>query len=145
MHIVTRDFGELDVDSEEIITFKMPIYGFEDQTEYILISDPDYGSRIVWLQSVHTPELCFILMDPTLAAENYRPLFSAEVTKTLQDKGILAPEIWAIAVIAKEFRNSSINLKSPVLIDPSSRCAAQIILEEEYPIRASLVSAGKEC
>jgi flagellar assembly factor FliW len=42
-------------------------------------------------------------------------------------------------VLREEFANSTINLKSPVLIDSETRYAAQVILEEDYPIRAPLM------
>jgi len=143
MKIRTRDFGEITIDPEAVIRFKLPIYGFEQFSDFTLISDPDLGESIVWLQSVQDPDLCFILVDPKLALEDYSPKLSGDVEKLLCSKGIESPEIWAIAVIPQEFRNSTVNLKSPIIIDMSSKCAAQIILDEDYPIRYPLLPAGK--
>jgi flagellar assembly factor FliW len=143
MDIKTRDFGDLSIDPEAIIHFKMPIYGFEEYPDFALLSDPDIGSSIVWLQSVQATDLCFILVDPKIACENYEPMLTDETRKVLKAKGISDPAYWAIAVIPQEFKNSTVNLKSPVLIDLGNKSAAQIILDDDYPIRAPLVPAGK--
>ncbi|MEG1874743.1 MAG: flagellar assembly protein FliW, partial [Angelakisella sp.] len=34
-----------------------------------------------------------------------------------------------------------VNLKSPIIINTVRRCAAQVMLEEDYPVRAPLVAA----
>lgn len=143
MVIKTRDFGELTVDSAEIIHFKSPIYGFEEYTDFAMLSDENLGSNIVWLQSTQLSELCFILVDPKIADSKYNPVLSPELLKGLENKGITLPVIWAIAVIPQEFRNSTVNLKSPVLIDPLTKSAAQVILDDDYSIRAPLVPAEK--
>jgi flagellar assembly factor FliW len=143
MDIKTRDFGDLSIDSEALVHFRMTIYGFEEYSDFALLSDPDIGESIVWLQSVQAPNLCFILVDPKIAAENYEPKLNEETRKTLKAKGICEPAFWAIAVIPQEFSNSTVNLKSPVLIDLGNKSAAQIILDEDYPIRAPLMPAGK--
>jgi len=143
MKIKTRDFGEISVSPDAIIRFKLPIYGFEQYTDFTLISDPNIGGSIVWLQSVQDPDLCFILVDPKLVSEEYSPKLSDDMEKLLRSKGINETEIWVIAVIPQEFRKSTVNLKSPIMIDMSSKSAAQIILDEDYPIRAPLLPAGK--
>ena len=49
VQITTRDFGTIEVEKESILTFKQPIFGFEEYTKYVLISDADMGSGICWL------------------------------------------------------------------------------------------------
>ena len=61
MQIETRDFGPIDIKESNIITFKQPLYGFEDYTQYVLVSDRNMGSGICWLQSIEQKEVCFIL------------------------------------------------------------------------------------
>jgi flagellar assembly factor FliW len=143
MKIKTRDFGEISINPEAIIRFKFPIYGFEEYTDYTLISDPNIGGSILWLQSVQETGLCFIIVDPKLALPDYDPKLSEETEKLLASGGIADPSFWAIAVIPQEFRNSTVNLKSPILIDMSSKSAAQIILDDDYPIRCPLLPAER--
>ena len=39
MKIETRDFGILEIEERNIITFKQPIFGFEEYTQFVLVND----------------------------------------------------------------------------------------------------------
>ena len=109
----------------------------------MLLSDTNIGESFLWLQSVQEPDLCFILVDPRLTYPEYAPSLPDDAKHELSRKGLSNPAFWVIAVIPQEFSNSTINLKSPVLIDMDSRRAAQVILDEDYPIRAPLIPQEK--
>ena len=53
-------------------------------------------------------------------------------------------ESWLITVIPEDLRRSTVNLKSPVIVNPSSMVAAQVILDEDLPIRFPLFNNAKE-
>ena len=53
-------------------------------------------------------------------------------------------EYWLIMVVKDDFRERTVNLKSPVIINLKNNKAMQIILEDDYPIRYQLFKAGKE-
>lgn len=55
LKIETRDFGIIDVEEENIITFKQPVFGFEDYTQFVLVTDSNMGNGICWLP-VHRTE-----------------------------------------------------------------------------------------
>jgi len=61
----------------------------------------------------------------------------------LQKKNINEPVFRIIAVIREDLRKSTVNLKSPIVIDTQSRRAAQIILEDDYSIREPLLTERK--
>lgn len=144
MQIETRDFGPIDIKESNIITFKQPLYGFEDYTQYVLVSDRNMGSGICWLQSIEQKEVCFILINPLEVCKDYAPVVMQDVLFTLQ----AAPEddldCWAIIVISEDFRCSTVNLKSPILINHKMKCAMQVILEQDYPIRKRIFDGESE-
>ena len=39
MKIETRDFGEMEIDPEEVVEFLSPIYGFENLRRFVLLYD----------------------------------------------------------------------------------------------------------
>lgn len=135
VQITTRDFGTIEVEKESILTFKQPIFGFEEYTKYVLISDADMGSGICWLQSVENQDICFILMDPQEITPDYAPSISQEALLTLQAVPQDPLDCWVITVIGKTFQESTVNLKSPILMNHKTNYAMQIILEQDYPIR----------
>lgn len=144
MQIETRDFGMIDIEEKNVITFKQPIFGFEEYTQYVLVSDSNMGSGICWLQSIEEKDVCFILMNPLEVCKDYAPVVMQDVLFTLQ----AAPEddldCWVITVIGKTFQDSTVNLKSPIIINHKMNFAMQIILEQDYPIRKRIFDGESE-
>lgn len=140
MNIQTRDFGEVEITENDIITFDEKIFGFEDYSDFIMLYDDEFNCEYVWLQSVEEPELCFIMANPALVAD-YKPDFRSYAEKTL-GKGNF--EYWVMMVVNEDIKNSTVNLKSPVIINLDNHNAMQLILEEDYPVKYYLFQQKKE-
>lgn len=140
MKIETRDFGILELDEKEIVNFVSPIYGFEQLTRYALLRDDEMTGGMLWLQSIEDPAVCFILLDTEEIGLSYHPELPEEAYAMV--KGAEGLGIRVIAVVTEDFYQTTVNLKSPVLINPENKLAAQIILDADYPIRMRLF--GKE-
>lgn len=136
----TRDFGEREIPDSKVIVFKQPIFGFEDYTRYTLIFDEEIGEQIVWLQSLEEPGLCFLLFNPSTFNNFYKPEISEEDEKLL---GAGDYACWTVLALKENFNDSTVNLKSPVIINTTSGIAAQIILEQAYPVRHPILEGGK--
>ncbi len=136
MTINTRDFGPVELDENEVVEFCAPIFGFEHLRRYVLLSDDEMGPGLFWLQSLEDADVCFILLDPTELGMEYMPEVSGETARELELDG--APIVRLIAVIPQNFKDTTVNLKSPVVINPKTHRAAQVILEADYPIRMPL-------
>lgn len=140
MKIETRDFGILEIDTNEIITFKQPIYGFEDLSKYIMLSDNNIGEHFIWLQSVEDKNTCFILSNPELVLSGYHPDVPAEIRKLIGSQTEKDIVYWVITVVPSDFELSTVNLKSPIIMTTASKYAAQIISDDDYPIRMPLIN-----
>lgn len=143
MKINTRDFGEIEVSENDIITFVQPLYGFEEYSRFVILQD-DEVENIAWLQSAETSELCFILADASIAVEkeNYKKnVAKSELEKIDADSDF---ECWLVMVVKDNLQESTVNLKSPVIINPASAKAMQIILDENFPVRYFAFAKGKE-
>lgn len=140
MNILTRDFGEVEINQEDVISFDEKIFGFEDYTDFIMLYDDDFNQEYVWLQSTEEPDLCFMLANPVLVPD-YKPKFKKVAEKSL-GQGEL--EYWLMMVVKDDIRESTLNLKSPVIVNLDNRKAMQLILEEEHPIKYYLFKHGKE-
>lgn len=137
MVIKTRDFGEMELDINARLVFREPILGFEDLHEYVLLSDDEMGPGLLWLQSLENPDVCFILLDPlAIGLDDYQPNVLGDVAGMLElDE---PPLIRIIAVVPDDFKDTTVNLKSPILINPKKQLAAQVILDADLPIRLRL-------
>ena len=140
MKVLTRDFGEVEVNEEDIFTFEEKIFGFEEYSDFIMIYDDDFNSEYVWLQSTEEPSLCFIIANPALIPD-YKPDFKKEAIEFL---GTGTYEYWLMMVVKENIQDCTVNLKSPIIINQDTRKGMQLILEQDYPIRYSLFKEGKE-
>ena len=140
MKINTRDFGFIDANEKDIITFVKPILGFEEYTKFIMLMDDEIGNGFSWLQSVEEPQLCFVMANPELLETVYNPSVPDDVLETM---GGEITEKWLMAVIKDDIKDTSVNLKSPVVINTNNFTGAQIVSEDDLPIRFGLFS-GKE-
>ena len=135
MQLHTRDFGEIEIDEKKLITFVSPIYGFDSYQKFALLYQKSISEHFIWLQSVEEPELCFILADPGLVMERYAPKLSEEAVQMLGDGRYF---YWLMTSIRDPFDQSTVNLKSPIVVNPQRNLAAQLILEEDFPLRHPL-------
>ena len=50
---------------------------------------------------------------------------------------------WVVAVVPENFRDATVNLKSPVYLNTTTQKGAQIILEGDYPVRFPIAKGGE--
>lgn len=136
----TRDFGEREIPDSKVIIFKQPIFGFEDYTRYTLIFDEEIGEQIVWLQSLEEPGLCFLLFNPSQFEDFYKPEITEENEKLLGTGDYVC---WTVLSLKEDFEASTVNLKSPVIINSTTGVAAQVLLEQDYPVRHPIMEGEK--
>lgn len=141
MTVKTRDFGAIELDDKAVLEFASPIFGFEQLRRYVVLSDEEMGDGLFWLQALEDEEVCFILLDPLDLGLDYFPEVPADAAKQLELDA--EPVVRLIAVVPKDFKDTTVNLKSPILINPENQRAAQVILDADYPIRLR-VFGGEE-
>ena len=121
MKAKTRMFGEIDIQEDKIITLESGMIGFPDMQKFTLIFDEEKGSKshIMWLQSMDDPQTAFPVINPVTIKEDYNPSVSEDLLKPLGDLN----------------QDMSINLKAPIIINMSNNRGAQIIVEDDLPVR----------
>ena len=62
MNIITRDFGEIEINEEDIITFTQPVIGFDDYKKFVILHDEDTPKQIAWIQSVEEQAYALLLL-----------------------------------------------------------------------------------
>jgi flagellar assembly factor FliW len=147
MKIQTRYFGGLELDQKEIISFPSGIFGFEQHTAYVLIRFGDEGDDGVFcLQSVEDEDLAFVLINPFWVDAGYEPKPSDEDLKRLEICQNTPIAFFSIAVLRENFKDSTVNLRCPILVNYDTRTALQIVLEEgNYSMRAPVSSLKGGC
>ena len=116
MKIITRDFGEQEIEEDKIITFPEGVIGFEKVKRYALLSPLGDGVFPMWLQAVDS--------------------ISDEEQKLLNINEDSPYRCLAVAIVPEDYKKTTINLRCPIIINTNERRAAQVILTEHYEFKA---------
>lgn len=141
MIIKTRDFGDIAVNEQDEIRFTSGMYGFEKYEKYVILKDGQEDD-IMYLQSIENTDLSFVMIDPYAIFLEYDPVVNEEDLIDLEAKGESDLKFLVIAIIKENFKDSVVNLKSPVVINPITRKAKQVILQNMYPLRYNIIGEG---
>ncbi len=136
MKLQTKYFGEIEYDADDILTFPNGLYGFDEEREFLLIPFEGGEGSLLCLQSRKTPTLAFILMDPFALQPDYAPVLQRAELSALgvKDSGDLC--YYVMCVVKQPVGDSTVNLKCPVAINPTTRVSVQVILDSpEYGMR----------
>ena len=119
-----------------IINFPEGLPGFEEIKEYELSPDEEVPF-VMTLKSIHAEHPSFIVVDPYCILESYNPLLSDSDKKFFNTTDKL--KFMLMAVLTDNIKDSVVNMKSPIVINPENNLAKQVILENtDYPIRHNL-------
>ncbi|WIF96133.1 flagellar assembly protein FliW [Caminicella sporogenes] len=144
MKLITRHFGEIEIDESEIIDFPDGILGFEDVKKYVLINNPDPEVPFQWLQSVDEPSLAFVITNPFLFKSDYEFDIPQNILKKLEIEKTEDVAVYSIAVVPDNIRDMTINLRGPVIINVKKKKAKQIVLDkEEYSLKYKIFENAK--
>lgn len=135
--LLSKYFGEVEYEDRDIIHFPAGIFGFEEEKSFLLLPFEGSGGGMLCLQSVQTPALAFVALDPFTLFPDYEPeLEEAELRQFgVNETGDLG--FYVLCVVKNPVSTSTVNLKCPLVIHPETREARQVIMER-YEMRHPL-------
>lgn len=142
MKITTRDFGELEINDNTIITMPNGIIGFENTKHYTLISPLGEDKFPMWLQSTEAPEPCFVVYDPMQLCDEYRFEISDEEQELLGIDENSPYRVLVVAIVPDDYRKTTVNLRCPIIINTKTSVAAQVLLLEHYDFKCPIYEEG---
>jgi flagellar assembly factor FliW len=114
-------FGDIEFDAHEVVTFPEGLIGFPLEKEFVLVATPQ-ASSFVWLQSLSTPALAFLLTDPAIYVQDYCPLPNKLPTEQIMT---------TVNIPHGNPQDMTINLSGPICFDVASKQGKQIVLDHE--------------
>lgn len=139
MVIKSKFFGEIGINDKDLVTFEEGIPGFLDLHSFAVINDSN-NEFISYLQSLGQENVCFIMMPPVFVEKDYDIEISDSTVKKLGIKNPEDVKIYAILTVPGSFKNTTANLKAPIIINSSNNKGIQEILDDErYSIRHRIV------
>lgn len=135
VQVQTRIFGVIEPDESAVINFPEGLYGFEGLRRFVLIDvEPDSPCR--WMQSLDDGDISFVVFDPWAVLPDYTPRVPRVELVRL---GLESPEeavYLVIAVVPEDMGQMTVNLRAPLVINPGTREARQVILPgDRYSIK----------
>lgn len=129
MNLSTKYFGVIDYDPEDVLSFPKGLFAYEDEHAFLLLPFAGSNETLLCLQSVCTPELAFVAMDPFALTAAYAPQLPAEDLQAMEATAIQDLCFYVFCAVKNPVANSTVNLKCPVVIHPQTRKAMQVILD----------------
>jgi flagellar assembly factor FliW len=146
--VMSTRFGPVETTEQELLFFPVGIPGFPDIRRYVVL-DHDKDSPLKWLQAVETPEIAFPIIPPTDLLDDYHITVSSEDLAALALDTTADITVYVILTIPHETpRQTTANLKAPIVMNPETKLARQVLIAEDYPIRFALCTgepATVEC
>lgn len=146
--IETRDFGKAEISADAIITFPEGLFGFEGEKSFVMIS-PKGGenSYPAWLQSTRDKNPCFIVFNPFDICPDYQITLSEQEFALLKATSVNDLSVLVLAVVPEDFTQTTVNMRSPVIINVREHLGLQVVLEQPYSFRSPVFKkkAGAQC
>lgn len=142
MKMESTRFGILEVSEEELLQFPHGLPGFQEEKSFAFLPyQPE--SPFAFLQSVTTPELAFVVIDPFAFFPDYVFKLEDSVVQELALSGENLPQIFTIVRVADKLEEMTTNLIAPIVVNIKTRTARQVVLENtSYTVRHLLFPNG---
>ncbi len=129
MTILTAHFGEVEIDTDNILHFEQGLPGLDEDRRFALLSNED-SRPISWLQSLDRREIALPTIDPFVVCPDYSFDISPDDVDALDIKEIKDVYVLCIMVIPSNPSAMTVNLSAPVIVNVRNKKARQIILDD---------------
>jgi flagellar assembly factor FliW len=125
-----------------LLSFPSGLVGFPELKAFRFFEPAD-GYPLKFLQSVDSPDISFVCMDPAGIRPDYSVPLSDEEAQML---AIETPEealVLTLVVIPEDPRKMTTNLAGPLVVNTRTRVGRQIILNADtYPLQFAVLAQG---
>lgn len=137
MKILTKYYGEQEIDEDAILAFPAGFPGFADERRFIF---QPFGEAFSILQSVDHADVAFIVTSPFLFFDRYSVDLPDQLIGQLAIQSERDVAVWVIVSVQSPFNKSTANLKAPVIINAREKIGKQYIPDDSpYSLRERLI------
>lgn len=112
------------------------VLGFDQYRHFRLEAIPD-APPFVLLQSTEAADVAFIAVPPGIVHHDYAPEIPAWAVETLHLDDPAEAVVLALVTLDSD-GGGTVNLRAPIVVHPRSGEAAQVVVDDKYPLRAPL-------
>ena len=146
---LTKYHGEVDYDEQATVHFPRGLFGFESETGFLSIEKPALRP-LVFLQSLSTPDLCFISLPVFVVDREYslalRPEDLAAVGLPPGQQPAIGRDVLCLAIVCIQPGGpTTANLLAPVVVNRQNSKAIQAVsLNQKYTHQVPLPEPSEE-
>ena len=129
MIIETSRFGQIELNSEDLIDFPEGILGFSGLRHFVLLDDPN-DEIFAWLQSCENPSIAFPVLEPELIFTPYKVNLTKSDAAGIRLNAGQKTRSFAIVTIPADITQMTANMKAPIVINVEGRVARQCVLQD---------------
>jgi len=138
MKILSRAYGTIEIEEQQVIDFPNGILGFEDHGQFAFLDA--HQKPFYWLQSLVDPQVAFILIKPSFFCDNYAPGIPLEELTDIGAENWEDVIVFAIVTIPEHTNIMTANLQGPIYLNKKSRKGKQYISpKDEYRTRHNIL------
>tara|TARA_Y100001934_G_scaffold282860_1_gene398886 strand:- start:3978 stop:4433 length:456 start_codon:yes stop_codon:yes gene_type:complete len=124
-----RRLGEIEVRRDVLLNFPVGLLGFNQLREFALVPHKEGGSAFMWLVPLDEPNIAFVVVNPDLFFESYRP------QPTADQLAILGAEpdepLGVLVLVSFHDGKPTANMTAPLILDLSQRRGIQAVLMDK--------------
>ena len=124
--------GQIEYDASAIVTFPKGLAGFEMETSFVPIEKQGY-EPVVFLQSLRSPELCFVTIPMSVVDKAYqlRVMNEDMIVISASEQSSATEDLACLAIVClPENGPATANLLGPVVVNRKNRVAVQAIRDD---------------
>lgn len=143
IRVVTKPFGEIEIEEKQIVEFPEGIFGFDNINKFVIL-DSHEKSPFKWLQAWDEPELAFVIIRPQDFLVEYELVISQNDIEFVGAGSADELLVFAIVRIPSNPSDMTANLQGPIIINPKNKTGKQAIsLSEKYGVRHRILDEIK--
>lgn len=138
MKIQTKNFGEVEIADDKIITFDKGIIGFPELKHFTMLHDEEKGSSagIRYLQSIEEPSFACRSWILCWSIRTMIPRWMMSCSPVWEHSPRENLLVMVTVTVPSDLTKMTVNLQGPFVINVEERKACQIILEgNQYPVK----------
>ena len=136
MKLSSKYFGEIEYQEEDVLTFPKGLFAFEVETMFLLLPFSGSSGTLLCLQSIATPQLALVVMNPFSLDGSYAPVLQPEELEYLGVKDSTELCYYVLCGVKNPVSSSTVNLQCPIAINDRICTCMQVILEDDrYSMR----------
>ncbi|MDA3788848.1 MAG: flagellar assembly protein FliW [Desulfobacula sp.] len=132
MKIITRKFGEIEIEENKILAMPEGLPGFDGFEKFVLLEEPK-TAPFCWFQSIEEPNLSMVVMNPFLFKPDYKlDLDGFICSRDWEDISSDELLIYVVVNMSEDKIKTKItaNLMGPLIINPKNNQVVQAVISD---------------